>query len=132
MQGLKNVFFVVCIDISITNLILANLSSSRKKQGLHAENSFFNQVQSRRIYRPCGAQIHTIVHHRLKKRAFDSWFLAQLDGSYLFLFFWQQPLLFKTKTIKTGNIWQDGRKPKMTCCVLLVQPQKSICFQMPS
>lgn len=49
-----------------------------------AEPGLFIQVQSRRIYRPCGAQIHTILHHTLEKRRFDSWFLAQLDGSYLF------------------------------------------------
>lgn len=73
-------------DISGTNLVLqphlADPSLSRR--GLHAEYSLFIQVQSRRIYRPCGVQIHTVLHHTLGKRSFDSWFLAQLDGSYLF------------------------------------------------
>lgn len=85
--SIKECLFRCCLyDISVTNLTLqphlADPSPSRR--GLHAEHSLFIQVQSRRIYRPCGVQIHTVLHHTLEKRRFDSWFLARLDGSYLF------------------------------------------------
>lgn len=95
----------------IYSLMLLKVLHS-KKQGYLLQpriqpKLFFFQVQSGRTDPACVAQKHPTLHHSLEKRRFDSCFLSQLDGSYLFFLF-----LFKTKTTITGNIWRDGTKPE--------------------
>lgn len=103
--------------------------SAFKETGItcRIQPSLFIQVQSRRIYRACGAQIHTILHHTLEKRRFDSWFLAQLDGSYLFFL----TTAFQNQNNKNWKHMERWNKTKMTCSALSPQPRKSIWLQMP-
>lgn len=74
----------VLYDISVTHRADRLRNTGIACRILQPRLSLYVQVQFRGIYRPCGVQIYTVLHHTLEKKGFDSWFLAQLDGSYLF------------------------------------------------
>lgn len=74
-----------------------------------AKNSaklFFFQVQSRRTDPACVAQKHPTLHHSLEKRRFDSCFLSQLDGSYLFFYFFSKP---KQQELETYGVMEQNQ-----------------------
>lgn len=126
-------FCCLCCMILVL-LVGLTLLGRTEERGLHAcrrlQPSRFVQVQFRRIYRPCGVQISTILHHTLEKKRV--WFMVSCAAWWLLSFFLTAAFASQNQNNKNGKHMARWKKIKMTCCALPLQPQKNICFQMPS
>lgn len=126
-------FFLRCLHDFKCNKSYSAASSSRahprrrEEQGSHAEHSLFIQVAVQEDLSTmwCADSYNGSSYSGRE----DVWFMVSCSAWWLLSFFWQQSLLFKTKTIKTGNIWRDGAIPKWPAVLSFLGHKRAFVFK---